>query len=123
MNQTCCWPSSCPLTIQGRLPPPHRPHLRVRQPRVAPAGLARRSLFRPEVSSGLGARSISWRERFWSEAFQCASPANALAGDDEGGGLRCMGPTFKESPRRDDYNLPAQGPLTDRSVWDRDHGG
>jgi hypothetical protein len=33
-----------------------------------------------------------------------ASPANALAGDDEGGGFRGVGRTFKKSPRRDDHN-------------------
>ena len=32
------------------------------------------------------------------------SPANALAGDDEGRGFRRVGPTFKKSPRRDDHN-------------------
>jgi len=33
-----------------------------------------------------------------------ASPANALAGDDEGRGFGRVGPAFKKSPSRDDYN-------------------
>jgi hypothetical protein len=33
-----------------------------------------------------------------------ASPANALAGDDEGGGFRRVGAAFKKSPRRDDHD-------------------
>jgi hypothetical protein len=37
------------------------------------------------------------------------SPANALAGDDEGKGFRRAGPTFKKPPRRDGHNDQRKG--------------
>ncbi len=37
------------------------------------------------------------------------SPANALAGDDEGRGFGSVGPAFKKSPSRDDYNDQREG--------------
>jgi hypothetical protein len=43
------------------------------------------------------------------EATWRASPANALAGDDEGGGFRRVGPAFKKSPSRDDRNDQHKG--------------